>query len=157
MISCLTMTWRVATAPDCPLLGALNHQLIADEHHPDPMTIAELAERMRGFMAGGYTAILFEKGDEVVAYALYHPFEKTDLYLHQFFVVRGKRREGLGRQAVELLFAEVFPTGKRVVVTALSHNRRALAFWHAVGFSDYCVSLERLPRTGNRSVTTKSS
>jgi RimJ/RimL family protein N-acetyltransferase len=140
------MTWREATMDDCQLLGALNHQLIVDENHRNSMSVPELAERMRGFLSGEYTAILFEMGGAVVAYALYHPWEETDLYLRQFFVVRGKRRAGLGREAVGLLFDEVFPPDQRVVVTALSQNKRALAFWSAVGFAEYCVSFERLPR-----------
>lgn len=140
------MNWRHATGADCPLLGALNHQLIADENHRSTMGIPELTERMRGFLAATYHAVLFEVEGEVVAYALYHPFEETDLYLRQFFVVRGKRREGYGRRAVRLLFDEIFPPESRIVVTALSHNERALAFWSEVGFDEYCISFEALPR-----------
>lgn len=141
------MTWREATDADSPLLGAMNHQLIADENHRNAMSVADLTERMRGFLAGEYRAILFEEEGQVIAYALYHPFEKDDLYLRQFFVTRGSRRKGLGRQAVQLLFREIFPPEKRIVVTALSRNERALAFWSAVGFGEYCVSFERLPRS----------
>jgi predicted acetyltransferase len=110
------------------------------------MNIAELTERMRGFLAATYKAILFEEDGEVRAYALYHPYEESDLYLRQFFVVRGKRRVGLGREAVRLLFDEIFPPEARIIVTALSHNQRAIAFWSEVGFDQYCVSFERLPR-----------
>lgn len=140
------MTWREATKKDAPLLGALNHQLIADEEHRSTMDVPELTERMRGFLAATYRAVLFEDEGEVIAYALYHPFEESDLYLRQFFVARGKRREGLGREAVRLLFEEIFPKEARIVVTALSHNERALAFWSEVGFDEYCISFERLPR-----------
>lgn len=142
----LPMTWRIATGDDCRLLGALNHQLIADELHPNDLDVPALAERMRGFLAGDYTAVLFEEANEVVAYALYHPFDGEDLYLRQFFVIRGARRRGLGRRAVELLFEEVFPKDRRVIVTALSHNSRAIAFWEAMGFREYCVSFERPAR-----------
>ena len=140
------MTWRKATEADCPLLGALNHQLIADENHRITMGIPALVERMRGFLSATYKAILFEEEDEVVAYALYHPFEKSDLYLRQFFVVRGQRRQGHGRKAVRLLFDEIFSPDSRIVVTALSHNEPALTFWSEVGFDEYCVSFERLPK-----------
>jgi len=140
------MTWREATESDCPLLGAMNHQLIADENHRSTMNIAELTERMRGFLAATHKAILLEEDGEVRAYALYHPYEESDLYLRQFFVVREKRRVGLGREAVRLLFDEIFPPEARIIVTALSHNQRAIAFWSEVGFDQYCVSFERLPR-----------
>ena len=105
-----------------------------------------LVERMRGFLSATYTAILFEEEDEVVAYALYHPFEKSDLYLRQFYVVRGQRRQGHGRKAMRLLFEENFSQDSRIVVTALSHNERALTFWSEVGFDEFCVSFERLPK-----------
>ena len=141
------MTWREATEADCPLLGVLNHQLVADEQHRSALGVAELTERMRGFLAGDYRAILFEERGEVLAYALFHPFEDEELYLRQFFVVRGRRREGVGRRAMGILFAEVFPPDKRVVVTALSHNQRARDFWAEVGFDEYCVSFERRPGT----------
>ena len=112
-----------------PAFRLLNHQLVADENHPNKMDVAALTERMRGFLAGDYTAILFEQDDVVVAYALYHPFEDNEIYFRQFFVVRERRREGLGRQAVQLLVEEVFPSNKRIILTALSGNERALAFW----------------------------
>jgi predicted acetyltransferase len=102
----------------------------------------------RGFLSATYKAILFEEEDQVVASALSHPFEKSALYLRQFFVVRGQRRQGHGRKAVRLLFDEIFSPGSRIVVTALSHNKRALTFRAEVGFDEYCVSFERLPRKG---------
>ena len=50
------------------LLAALNHQLIRDEGHRNPMTEAQLARRMRGWLARGeYRAELFEEHGEVVA------------------------------------------------------------------------------------------
>jgi predicted acetyltransferase len=141
------MTWREATLEDCSLLGALNHQLIADENHRNTMDVAALTERMRGFLRGDYTAVLFEDNSEVIAYALYHPYEQTELYLRQFFVARACRRKGVGREAIALLFDEAFPPEKRVIVTALSANEPAIAFWSAVGFDQYCISFERLPQT----------
>lgn len=88
------------------------------------MGIAELTERVRGFLAATHKAILFEEDGEV----------------------RGKCRVGLGREAVRLLFDEIFPPEARIIVTALSHNQRAIVFWSKVGFDQYRVSFERLPR-----------
>ncbi len=48
------MTFRPATNDDCPLLAELNHQLIRDEGHRNRMTVAELEQRMRGWLAGEY-------------------------------------------------------------------------------------------------------
>lgn len=106
------MQYRIATAEDSPTLAELNNQLIRDKGHRNPMTIAHLDERLRGWLTSGeYQAILFEERNEVVAYAL---FRETDAEadLHQFFVVRHRRREGLGRQAMEEQF-HLWPRHKR--------------------------------------------
>ena len=142
------MTWREATLDDCALLGAMNHELIADENHRNKMGLPELIERMRGFLQGEYTAILFEHEGETVAYALFQPFEDADLYLRQFFVARGESgaRAWVAKRW-QCSSRKSFPPDRRVVVTALSQNERALAFWQAVGFDEYCVSFERLPQS----------
>jgi len=85
------MTYRRATTDDCPLLAELNHQLIHDEGHRNRMTVPELEQRMRGWLAGEYVAILFEEGGEVIAYALYRE-QAEEIYLRQLFVVRQRRR-----------------------------------------------------------------
>ena len=56
------MEYRQATAADVPALAAMNGQLIRDEGHRNPMTGGELADRMAGWLAGDYEAILFEEG-----------------------------------------------------------------------------------------------
>jgi hypothetical protein len=65
------MTFRTATLDDCPRLAELNHQLIRDEEHRNPMTVSELEQRMRGWLSGDYRAIIYEDGGEVAAYALF--------------------------------------------------------------------------------------
>ena len=140
------MHWREATENDARLLAEMNHQLIEDENQRDSLTLPDLCERMREWLSGEYSAILFEMEERPVAYALYH-YQDDFLYLRQFFVNRDKRRQGIGRHAVEILVKEVFPPDKRLVVTALSDNQNAIKFWRAVGFSDYCLSLEILPKS----------
>jgi len=81
----MPMTFRRATLSDCARLAELNHQLIRDEGHRNPMTVSELEQRMNGWLAGEYTAVLFENDGEVVAYALYRE-EPEEIYLRQLFV-----------------------------------------------------------------------
>jgi hypothetical protein len=55
------MNYRFATLEDVPLLATMNRQLVDDEGHrnrfkPD----AWFEDRMRTFLAGKYTAVLFE-------------------------------------------------------------------------------------------------
>ena len=99
---------------------------------------------MRGWLASEYRAVIFEEGGEVVAYALYRE-QPEEIYLRQFFVVRHRRRQGLGRRAVEILRSEVWPTTKRLTVDVLVANPSGIAFWRAVGYTDYALTLEILP------------
>src|SRR5438445_7643752 len=101
------MTSRLATLADCPLLADLNHQLIRDERHRNRMTVAELEQRMRGWLAGEYRAVIYEEGGETVAYALFRE-QPEEIYLRHLFVVRHRRSQGLGRRAVEILRSQVW-------------------------------------------------
>ena len=136
------MNYRTATLADIETLAELNHQLIADEGADNPRSVAQLAERMAEWLEGRYRAVLFEEGGAPVAYALYRD-DGESIYLRQFFVTRERRRTGVGRDAITRLVNEVFPPGKRVVVEVLAKNARAMAFWHAMGFVDYFMTLER--------------
>lgn len=136
------MNYRTATLADIETLAELNHQLIADEGADNPRSVPQLAERMAEWLEGRYRAVLFEEGGAPVAYALYRD-DGESIYLRQFFVTRERRRTGVGRDAIARLVNEVFPPGKRVVVEVLAKNARAMAFWHAMGFVDYFMTLER--------------
>jgi predicted acetyltransferase len=138
------MTFRQSTLADCALLANLNHQLIRDEGHRNRMTLPELEQRMRGWLSSEYAAVIFEDGQEVVAYALYRE-QAEEVFLRQFFVVRHRRRQGLGRQAFEILRSRVWPTNKRLTVDVLVHNTAAIAFWRAVGYRDYCPTRGIMP------------
>jgi GNAT superfamily N-acetyltransferase len=138
------MTFRPATLDDCSLLAPLNHQLIRDEGHRNPMTIPELEQRMRGWLFGEYRAVIFERDGSIVAYALYRE-QREEIYLRQLFVVRTRRRQGIGRRAVEILRTQVWPKTKRLIVDALVANTKGVAFWRTVGYTDYSLTLEILP------------
>jgi GNAT superfamily N-acetyltransferase len=143
--SLTTLTHRRASRADCRLLGALNHQLIQDEGHRNPMTEVQLAKRMREWLGRGeYTAELFEEHGEVVAYALYRE-SADEIYLRHLFVVRTRRRQGLGRRAMRLLFDEIWPRGKRLTVEVLCANTAGVAFWKAMGYREYSLCLEIMP------------
>src|SRR6185436_6521865 len=129
------MTFRAATIDDCSLLAELNHQLIRDEGHRNPMTVAELEQRMRGWLAGEYRAVLFEDAAEVVAYALFRE-QPEEIYFRQLFVVRHRRSQGIGRRAVEILRTQVWPKTKCLTVDVLVINQRAIAFWREIGYKD---------------------
>ena len=138
------MTFRRATLNDCALLAELNHQLIRDEGHRNKMTVPELGQRMLDWLQSEYSAIVFEDGNETVAYALYRE-QAEEIYLRQLFVVRNRRRQGIGRQAMEILRGEIWPKQKHLTVEVLVKNTAAVQFWRAVGYQDYSLTLEILP------------
>ena len=65
--------------------------------------------------------------------------------LRQFFVQRHERRAGIGQQCVKILFSQVWPKDKRITVEVLCQNEIGIAFWRAVGFTDYCLTVEIYP------------
>jgi GNAT superfamily N-acetyltransferase len=139
----MKLTWREATDSDLGLLAEWNHQLIRDEGHRNPMTVTQLAERMKAWLAGEYRAVLFSD-TEPVGYALFRK-EKELIYLRQFFVRRERRRNGIGREAFSMLREQIWPRGMRLTVDVLCQNQGGVAFWRSVGYRDYCLTLEIVP------------
>ena len=80
----------------------------------------------------------------MAAHALYRE-QPHEIYLRQLFVVRNRRREGIGRAAIEILRTQIWPQNKRLTVDVLVHNTVAIAFWRAVGYQDYSLMLEIMP------------
>ena len=139
------MEYRFATSSDLDLLAEWNHQLIRDEGHRNRMTVPELRERMREWLGGEYKAVIFSAEAEPVAYALYKE-NVTEVYLQQLFVRRDCRRKGIGREAVDILRRRLWPRDKRLTVEVLTANDAAVAFWRSVGYEDYCLTLEIMPK-----------
>ena len=123
-----TLRYRLATDGDVPLLARLNRELIDDEGHRNPMAVPELAARMRGWLAGEYCAVLFEREGQVVAYVLYRA-EASDIYVRHLYVVRGARRQGIATAALRLLAREVWPPDTRISLDVLVDNAGTLAFY----------------------------
>jgi predicted acetyltransferase len=140
------MEYRFATESDLDLLAEWNRQLIEDEGHRNPMTVPELRERMRGWLAADYQAVVFLSDGEPVAYALYRE-SADEVYLRQFFVRRNKRRAGYGRRAITVLRQTIWPPQRRLTVEVLCRNTIGIQFWRAMGYEDYSLSLEIMPET----------
>lgn len=138
------MNYRMATADDSHVLAELNRQLILDEGHRNRMSVPELEQRMKGWLSGEYRAVVFEEQGTLVAYALFRE-GSDEIYLRQFFVLPERRRQGVGRRAIQLMRDDLWPRAKRLTVDVLIANTAAAAFWRAVGFSDYSLTLEIVP------------
>ena len=139
----MNLTWRRASDSDLGLLAEWNHQLIQDEGHRNPMTVTQLAERMRKWLQGEYDAVLFSS-DERVCYALFKK-EGELIYLRQLFVRRDRRRMGYCRAAFAVLQRQIWPSGVRLTIDVLCRNQTGIAFWRSVGYRDYSLTLEIIP------------
>ena len=133
---------RDSSSAHIELLTRLNLQLIRDEGHRSPMTLTQLQVRMDLWLQGEYQAVLFEHDGETVGYALFRG-DTEYIYLRQFFVTAQHRRKGLGRQAIKWLSTHRWKDAPGVRVEVLVGTEEAIAFWRAIGFVDYCLTLER--------------
>jgi hypothetical protein len=140
----MNLVWRYALGEDIGLLAEWNHQLIRDEGHRNSMTVDQLTERMKEWLGGEYRAVIFADV-EPVGYALFKT-EPSSIYLRQFLVHRNRRRTGIGRSAFAILRNEIWPSGIRLTVDVLCQNSGGAAFWHSVGYQDYCLTLEIMPQ-----------
>ena len=138
------MEYHIATESDLDLLAQGNRELIQDEGHRSQMTVPQRRDRMRQWLSGNYTAIIFDRDETSVAYALFRE-DEGEIYLRQLFVKRDRRRQGIGKEAVRLLKEEIWTKSKRLTVDVLSHNKSGIAFWRSVGYKDYCLTLEIIP------------
>jgi GNAT superfamily N-acetyltransferase len=140
----MKLSWHQASDADIGLLADWNLQLIRDEQHRNPMTVDQLAARMRNWLkTGEYCAVIFSS-DEPVCHAL---FKREDglIHLRQFFVRRDRRRIGIGRAAVSILKEQIWPHDVRLTVDVLCHNQGGVAFWRSMGYRDYNLTLEIMP------------
>jgi GNAT superfamily N-acetyltransferase len=135
------MEYRTASVADAARLAEMNHQLIRDEGHRNRMSLPELQDRMAGWLAGEYQAVLFEDSSgKTCGYALFRR-EPEYVYVRQFFIEREFRRHGCGRAAIDWFRQNLWKNG-RVRLEVLSGNTVGIAFWRAVGFRDYSLTLE---------------
>lgn len=105
------------------------------------MSLPELEVRMAAWLAGEYRAVLFEEAGQATGYALFR-HDAEHVYLRQFFICADQRRRGLGRAAMIWLREHAWAGEDRVRVEVLVGNTAGIAFWRAVGFRDYCLTLE---------------
>lgn len=131
-----------ATSAEAELLAALNVQLDQDEPYPYRLPQSALAERMRRWIESGeHHVLLFRRGAVIAGYAVWRP-EDRGAYLRHFFICRDQRRQGLGRAAMQLLRRDVFPKDRPIQIETAIGNQAGIAFWHALGFEDFGLSME---------------
>jgi GNAT superfamily N-acetyltransferase len=136
-----TLRFRNASVEDAATLAPLSAQLIRDEGHRNSMTVPQLTERIEGWLRGEYQAVILELSNSAVGYVLYR-IEPEHVYLRQLFVRPEFRRCGFGRQAIDWLWRNSWAEASRLRIDVLVGNAAGAAFWRAVGFKEYCLTME---------------
>jgi GNAT superfamily N-acetyltransferase len=134
----------IAREADIAHLAELNLQLMEDERHPYMLPIEELRARMARWVAGEYHVLVFRDGARICGYAAWR-VEERGIYLRHFFICRDRRRRGLGRAIIARLRRDHFPKDQPLQLEAAIWNQDAIAFWRAVGFKDFGLTLEMKP------------
>lgn len=128
-----------ATAEDAPELAGMNRGLIQDEGSDNPMTLPELEQRMKGFLAGEYRGLLIKADGVTAGYCLYaheegHNGGGPGVYLRQYYIKPECRRLGLGRAALKGIIETSFAGAAFVALDVLENNTAGKAFWSSAGF-----------------------
>ncbi len=141
---------RSAHPNDLPLLARFNRHLIEDEGSRNPLTLPELETRMKNWLETEQEICLFEEAGTPFGYAIYKvtpdPYfpEIPNAYIRHFFITRERRKEGLGKEALEQLIATRFPASCRVTLEVLESNMGGAHFWQKMGFAPYSTALVRI-------------
>jgi ribosomal protein S18 acetylase RimI-like enzyme len=133
--------FRFAKVEDAENLGALNSLLIRHEGHRNAMTVPQLVERMTEWLRSEYEAAVVEECGAIVGYALFRR-DADHVYLRQILVQTENRRRGIGRSLIQWLVKYAWQDAPRVRIDVLVGNEAALHFWKAIGFAEYCLTLE---------------
>lgn len=130
-----------ASLTDVDTLAALNKRLIEDEGHPNPMNLAQLAERMSGWLQAEYSGYLALIADTIAAYCLYRD-DGRYYYLRHLYVNGDFRRRGIATQLLDWMYANIW-TDKKVRLDVLAHNQSAIAFYKQYGFEIRVLRMEK--------------
>ena len=136
--------WTMCDTRDAELLGAMNAQLSEDEGGQPIRPLPVYVARMRGWLeTGRYQAAVARRGDQALAYVLWHADQDyDDIFIRQYFVFREYRGAGLGQVLFERAVSQ-FWAGRPLRLDVYDTNPRGRAFWEKIGFATYSRLMRR--------------
>ncbi len=137
-------TFRAATLTDLSDLFRLMRQLYEDDagtQLKEAEVLAPLTELLTSSAYGRvYVAILDGQvvGSMVICFGFSLEFRGRDAFIDEFVIDRDHRSQGIGRELLEFVVADIANNHIRAVHLEVKHgNRRAAAFYHDLGFVDH--------------------
>lgn len=118
------------TIDNVPLLAKMNKEFIEDGKADTDYSLPHLEERLRSYISSEHKAYIFREDESIVGYALCD-VSKNPVYMRQFFISRGERRKGLGKQAFQLLLEHLGIGNMDIEV--YSWNESGIAFLKSLG------------------------
>ncbi len=134
---------KANTENDLEYLAEMNCSLIIDERHKNPMTVAQLRERMEMWLKTNYEAEIIIDGGNVVGYCLWREYPEYT-YIRQLFIKSDFRRKGYARNAIDGLRNNVWNPNLPLRIEVLIGNKMGKDFWRNIGFKDYCITMEHV-------------
>ncbi|HME55271.1 MAG TPA: GNAT family N-acetyltransferase [Candidatus Lokiarchaeia archaeon] len=141
---------KPASPADITTLAKMNLALINDEGSRNPMTLQELEDRMRDWLAGEYSATFIIFDGKIAGYCLYQVrkdeyfLENTEVYVRQFYIKPEFRRQHVGSYAFEQITADWFSSeNTTVILDVLENNSAARQFWSQLGFMPYYTRMRK--------------
>lgn len=123
-------------------LALLNAELIQDEGHANHLTLAELEQRIIGWLdSGEYGCHAVLHRNLPVSYCIWRE-EASHLYIRQLFTLRNYRGRGLATKLIHQV-AETVGQGKPIRLEALAKNDTAIRFYQKLGFSLYSQTFQK--------------
>ena len=94
------------------------------------------------WLAGEYQAVVFEDAGHPIGYGPVPPGIRACVLAAVFCRERALAGRGIGRAAIDWLRQHAWRADRCIRLDVLVGNRAGISFWHAVGFRDYCLTLE---------------
>ena len=139
----MTVVYRSAGLAELEVLTGFNAGLQRDQGSPQPLAEPALRQRLADWLsAGTYQAIVVERDGQPLGYALYC-LEADRIFLRHLYVVPAARRQGLGRAFYEHLRDRLWPADRPVQLNVLADHASGQAFWRALGFEAFSLTLQQ--------------
>jgi phosphinothricin acetyltransferase len=141
--SAMTIAVRNVTPADIPAITRIYRQAVLEgtaTFEIDPPDEAQMTERMKSLVSGGFLYIVAAEGGTILGYAYAGPYRLRPAYRFtvedSIYIAPSAHRRGIGRLLLVELIAQSTQRGFRQMVAVIgdSENRGSVGLHAALGF-----------------------